>query len=86
MKHSPDAGRIVSEHRADPGAAARGLTTLLLCAVSLTVPIADHTADPAWRALVTDLDANGQATVLETARRDLDRIIDAARGKGPKSG
>lgn len=32
------------------------------------------------------LDAQGQATVLATARRELDRIIGVAKGKTPKSG
>lgn len=55
-KRTADTAKIVSEHRADPGAATRGLTQLLLCGVSLAVPIAEHTADPAWRALVADLE------------------------------
>jgi hypothetical protein len=48
--------KIVAEHRADPGAAVRGLAKLFLCAASLAIPVADHTGQPEWRALVAEIE------------------------------
>lgn len=56
MKDRTNAAAIISEHRANPGAAVRGLTQLLMCAQTLAIPIA-ATADPAWRAIADGLEA-----------------------------
>lgn len=52
-RHRQDLGRAP---RRPPGAAVRGLTQLFLCAASLAIPIADHTGQPEWRALVTEIE------------------------------